>query len=1147
MKSKLFLFFLVFNVFVVNAQVDLRTGNASYSIPIFEHLDSKNGLETSVALSYNSNGGILVNEYASSVGQGWSINAGGYIIRMQKDEPDDQFQVNSFSGLDNNSVISERNNQYAFDNYYANGYLFTGFAVTDLPKERAISARYPNDGNSSKYLSSPRAQSDKEQDIFYLSLPKRSLSFVINPNGTFTVLDGSKVTITTNYFDNSFMASNKIQTRIKSFTVKDETGVIYLFEEYEKTFLTQNEMEFSDNGDNPSMSITKTVKTDKSVISKWHLSKIMNPFTNNAIEFIYSTKVDFSSLSSIIPTYIEHIPVNILNKKSRNVNIGKFTSYSERKTLVQINYSDGFKVLFGSNGFNERYDLGAPLGIISSIKVKNPKDELMHSLSLFFKYFYRGTYKTNAPYYVNDNDKRFLRLCLAEVVLDEGVALKKYTFDYNTGTYGTSNIVAPMFSLAQDAWGYYKPSAQINDESSSYDKNAIKGFLQANPTTNRAAALNQAKTGLLSKITLPTGGTIEFDYEQNDVQYNNQNVYVGGVRLFKVKNTDALTGGYTETLYSYKDNNNLSSGWGYDNLTNYRASIYLHKKNTIPGGEPYPVNGIFAKRMAVTILLKLLNNQGVDKLLNYLIPGYGQVKLIIDLILLIATLVDDTANYSVYEWNYNCDLQSNPLGCNYSRVVAESSNINNGKTIYEFTKPTNIATDISPLSFPFAQKQRYEFWKYFLPQKTLVYNNTGSIVKTIEYFYNTSNWSQSLNLNINYGVNTYLSVPYDWPVTASNNISAGNFISDNYYLKSGYSQLIQTKEKSYGKAGRVSEVNVYNDYTGSTNLQPRETYSFNSKGEKGGTTIYYTSDYNFSSGAMYELKAKNIINLPVAKLSWYIPVGSTTKMYTGIAINEYTIAPNGEVKIYKSYKDYNNAPVPSTAVGSFNPNSIFITYPNVQQVMEAGYDTNGDIVDSKKEGNQKIAYVYDYDGRFATATVVNAVANDIAYCSFETTNTGNFTLNSVNYTDNKYAPTGIRYASLGSTASITKPGLSAVQTYIVSYWSRNGSLSINGATSLPKYSINGWNLYVQEITSVVGVTMLTVPTGTDDVEVDELRLYPKNARMGTVVYDQSFGKIAECDVNNRITYYQYDKIGRLAVIQDENRNATKTFDYNTKN
>ena len=66
--------------------VDLYTGLASINLPLMELKGRSVGLL--VTVSYHS-AGNKVNEISSSVGLGWTLNAGGVITRMVRGKPDD--------------------------------------------------------------------------------------------------------------------------------------------------------------------------------------------------------------------------------------------------------------------------------------------------------------------------------------------------------------------------------------------------------------------------------------------------------------------------------------------------------------------------------------------------------------------------------------------------------------------------------------------------------------------------------------------------------------------------------------------------------------------------------------------------------------------------------------------------------------------------------------------------------------------------------------------------------------------------------------------------------------------------------------------------------------------------------------------------
>jgi hypothetical protein len=64
--------------------------------------------------------------------------------------------------------------------------------------------------------------------------------------------------------------------------------------------------------------------------------------------------------------------------------------------------------------------------------------------------------------------------------------------------------------------------------------------------------------------------------------------------------------------------------------------------------------------------------------------------------------------------------------------------------------------------------------------------------------------------------------------------------------------------------------------------------------------------------------------------------------------------------------------------------------------------------------------------------------------------------------------------------------------------------------------------------------------------VDELRLYPVGAQMTTYCYSPLLGITHECDINNKITYYDFDGLGRMKMVRDQDGNVIKTVDYHYK-
>lgn len=83
MKKLLILFLSVTTVSKIMGQVNSPTGSATFSLSMFNWQDDKSRLNSIVALNYRRSGnGLKVSDVASSVGQGWSLIAGGEIIQV---------------------------------------------------------------------------------------------------------------------------------------------------------------------------------------------------------------------------------------------------------------------------------------------------------------------------------------------------------------------------------------------------------------------------------------------------------------------------------------------------------------------------------------------------------------------------------------------------------------------------------------------------------------------------------------------------------------------------------------------------------------------------------------------------------------------------------------------------------------------------------------------------------------------------------------------------------------------------------------------------------------------------------------------------------------------------------------------------------
>lgn len=214
------------------------------------------------------------------------------------------------------------------------------------------------------------------------------------------------------------------------------------------------------------------------------------------------------------------------------------------------------------------------------------------------------------------------------------------------------------------------------------------------------------------------------------------------------------------------------------------------------------------------------------------------------------------------------------------------------------------------------------------------------------------------------------------------------------------------------------------------------------------------------------------------------------------------------------------------------------------------FGSGGAVKEASKENgvHQVVIYGYTSDTSFADnlpiAEVMNASTSDVAYTSYEVNSKGGWTYSGSSQI-NPSSVTGERCYDL-SGGNITK-SISAGTTYLVTFWLKNntGTATVNSSSATSIVSKNGWTLYTKSISASSTITI----SGTGNI--DELRLYPLGAMMRTMTYRPFIGVSSECDVNNRITYYDYDAFGRLMLVRDEDKKVLKkncyTYNGQTEN
>ena len=1178
---KFFLLLIVFHSFSSFSQVNLPTGSATFSLPMFSWQDDKSRLNSIVELDYNSGSGLKVNDVASDVGEGWNLLQGGVVSRMQVGEPDDQ-----------KAYISSSPEQVEDLKKYPVGFLYSTDPYFQSPGCATSLTKYPIFGDKNHiYKQHNTVAEDREADYFSFSFNGRSGMFALDKINVTTSsttcscisIGDSKLKIWCALKDMT-AAPQYIRTTIDTVFIQDENGLIYKFAQHDVTQVlktkycnsnlgaTYKQPKLKSGGVYNEASYVDNSIDNPNIINGWHLTEIRDPLTNRVITFTYNVESIHADGGTAISYYAP---------KNYSI-ISHLFSYSLSPKISSINYPDGHMVIF--NYGVERFDMKGD-NILSSIDIK-------YQGRFLSKYILNTTYvvKNRSGNAVSDFEKKWTRLYLRSVK-KIGPDLKgddnPYVFDYFLGSSTADDFVPPPFFHLKDNWGYYNGTnsqevngtpQNINAPLVSLSNVQLKGlcFLRDGVTgIVQNPKDGYAKNGLLRQITYPTGGSLNYEYGQNQIYNGIQNISTGGVHVIKTTLTD---GGYSNdcnhpivTNYNYSlDNANVQSSlWGAETPINSMSigNHYSPEKKYFDGWSMgckyhYQYPGILSRDQAVSLtsgqqLLVTLSNiatiagniSEVIDIIKLCSASTGPGAVIMDAITTVLNIVltcfTDPSKDNTMTIYYNSDLNaSNPLPTQFKKLQVVESSGSNGKTVYDFTSsddyPFWVATNSS-----FSMKQRFPFWAYGLTKKITIYDAAGiNPIRQTENIYDPT----YLKEDVLYKGASMLQCTkclvtasasqnsYDWAAattpaiaTSSVNSTYEKMTVDNYNIYSGRLPLQTTYERIFKPGSGTQYLETSTQYTYNDNFLVNNITTTQSNGDKN----YKTINYNNSL-----LIANNIIATPSETTTSFMKSGSSTVYYTGESITEFTTIANGNIVPSSTLVQRFSSPVISTSMKFYpDPGAVY----NTTQTFT--YDAFSNLTGLRDEGNHIVTNIYDYNDKYVIASVINAdpIADKSAYTSFETSNFGNWQYTGTPAYNYNLSVTGTNSFVLSSSTNSLTTTINSAKPYILSLWATAPVTVTNATLTKTATNINEFVYYEYKIApNVASVTV------SGNANIDEVRLYPQNARMRTISYDPLIGKTSECDENNRITYYEYDELGRLRFIKDENKNIVKMYEYNLK-
>jgi hypothetical protein len=1116
------------------------TGRPDITIPVYEIKTRRFSIP--ISFSYDATG-IRVDDISTWVGMNWSMSAGGMITRNVVSLPDDE-------GGGYYTTPTPRFSDITNTPYYID-YLRKVFI--DLPNTITPYDRGP--------------------DRFSYSFNGRSGSFAFKSDHSIMQIPETSLKI---QFENIAFHNNR-------FTITDENGTRYLFREMEFTNIYTT-FEFNAGSNS------------KDIITGWYLNEMISADSTEHVYFNYQVEPS--------GTYKTNNFTESYGPNKTNWGVLEHLSWwdgMERRTgakrLESIVFTGG-KVTF-TKVADRVDDLGSRL---DEITVYSSPDAINYTKIKSYKlrqgYYYSSGDYTNVAVssFTPDNRDRY-RMRLDTILLKDatGNIISNYSFTYN------STMLPPKTSCAQDWWGYYNGTGNhtLVPPTTTFDGIAIGG---ANRNCNEAFM----NAGTLEKIIYPTKGYTQFDMEAHKYVSNQRVKAIGGVggtvygleglthtqtfSFVTPGSADLVSGtgsiiiyitpysssGYpnytdpvnqfnsitapqvkiknlntgVETVYTSANggSNHYSATINYvlDASTTYEVTEQCYKNGS---GIQVTVSAIYERwtqqQQTLTaggLRVKAIKNFDSDaRLVNQENYKYGQnengLGAYAGLEVYKNTIFSDinmnhpgaqypnipvTLQYTYYQSSYVFDqtlFQGSPVAYNYVTKYNGTSDNNAGKTIYHYDDPPYVIVNPLPSGMSEANNMGVlvinDEWKKgkLLSQQDFKRKSDGTYepVLKVTNTYNTQNTTATYGLMgkaLIYEASGYES-----------NYDLNHFAYAEYPINTGYAQLSQT---------------VKDEYVDNTNkLTTTTTYTYDNNHHDFTSAVSFTN----SKGELMEISKKYPFNKTDFQASGTLTTPESSAIDNMISSNiispvleEITKRAGVQVQRKRSQFELVNSSTIAPVTVKFQTGSN----PLETRLFFTKYDAFGNLTEQQKANDKKVCYIWDYLAINPIAEIENASQDVVAYTSFEADGLGGWTQSPGGTLDNTKSVTGKK--SFGGTLTKTVPS----GNYTVTLWSNTGgSESVNGSAGTVLVTKGLYTLKEWKLNSVTSVSV----TGTN---IDEVRLYPQTSLMKTYTYDLLVGITSSCDINNVITFYEYDTYGRVKLLRDQDGNIIRTMNYHYK-
>jgi len=1107
--------------------IGLSTGVPSIAIPIYEI--KVGGMRVPIAATYNASG-VKAEEIASSIGLGWALNSGGVITRQQRGGPDEGGTVN------NMGVTGYMNNEKKISYYDSLQNVSPNSSELSSMEVEAANGRY-----------------DAEPDIFYFNFCGYSGRFAYSQNA------GKFICIPEAPYKVSYSSTNQ------SFLIITDDGTKYFFNDFELNSTSSycNELNRPGNAANTS----------------WYLSQIINQNNTDTITFYYDSRlISYYSLgNSIRKNYLRtvyHDPASDGQPPSQTYNSDCLILNSINRRVLKKIKARGIEIDFIEDS-SPREDVPDDYAT-KFIIIKNSNGLIINKYEFVYDYFHDSN-----QYGGTNLGSQYLKRLKLLSIKDRGnnnPYPRQHQFSYNASAMGG------RLSYAEDFWGYFNGKENTTLAPSQVIIN--NGVILKLPGADRTIDTLNAQSYILNKIVYPTGGATEFSYESNTVPRQTNNylpppmidtaISLHDLKEHNVELQDEYTttftinvppleynGGQGGTFAHIEinpvcgdelrsdcagfsiDGPNVSYSFSSNVVDRYLPNgTYTMTANLRPLKNPAnnnPDNGYFL--FAISYKVVDVRSQGKNSLSGGLrikeIKTYDSASKTIARKIYKYNLEEDSlmSSGSTLAIPFFADVERDELNIyhpesgttnvmvgdywvrtsgslyplltsagsytSYSRVEEINTSPElNGKTVYEFTTG-NVDLNNSTL-FPYPPPYDPD-WSRAVQTRKTVQSFISNQIKTIQQ-QSTAYNSWVKNSGFDYHSTDYpikgFKTGYNY-YKSTVTVGAGEEVFPVFSPTTEYAPLVQLYTMAMGGILKRSDTTKIYSSVNATILQQRNDYEYNYQNYQLSKITTYTSDGK---------KKEQFFKYPIDNYTAYW--GDQTAIDTmknrnfiSSPIVDSLVVDNVNIQLtLNQYGLVGNQLIPIAVKQKFQGGNL----DNVLNVLK--FDSYDNPLEYQKRNSSINSYIWGYNNTYPIAEAINTTWNNIFYTSFEDAE-GN--------SADDDSKTGKKSRVNGYQKFLSN--LSNGQ-YVLSYWQK---------------SDNSWTFQTNTVSVSSGSFIITLAG-----QIDELRLYPQGAQMTTYTYEPLIGISSQTDVNNRTTYYEYDGMGRLSLIRDEDGNIVKKYCYN---